>query len=270
MAKDASHSALTALGLYGQHSGAPREPFARVAHQHLSVVLAPNGFGTSRGAIIHDMRHIAVAGSSSNDAGHGWVEVMRWFSELGEGVDNYGCWFGAGAAGSGIWLRVGKSVNECDLHGAGKGEDSSIRKAWIASDAVDHGVVAQDAVRALRSPMGDDNSSQIISAPRALWRAGWQRETVTYYAGALGFDTLHCNRRTWGGLTEMIALHPACMRGTLPLGGCARGELGLRAGWMHSMQCTCDEPDLVSLNDTALLPALNCRGVARTGVAVPT
>ena len=253
-----------------------------------SLVLAPNGQGSSRGAIIVEERPVGgVGGLPSHQRDGKWLEVIRWYSPLAEGVDNYGCWFGAGAVGSGIWLPVGRTASECDIHGHGKGENSNIRKAWVRNTSVEHGPAARAAIHNLHKPLGMNSSSPWMQTiPAGLWRYGWRRETVPYYAAALGYDTIQCTN-SWNQLTELVALHDSCMHGEIPLGGCAASGLDLRTGWTHSMQCRCEEPDMATVaNSVAFrkayewfkaghttaaiywgqvstsLPALNCRGVA--------
>ena len=234
----------------------------------VSVVLTPNGVGYSSGAIIVADARPAGTGPVARDKT--WVEGIRFHSVIAEGVDGYGCWFGAHSVGSGIWLNVGRTVVDCaGIHGQGLGDSGSLRAQWQANTSVDHGPAAHAALNALRRPLGvNDNvtsragSSWVGTFPAALWRRGWRRETAPFYARALGYDTIQC-AHSWSQLTEIVAVHPSCMHRGHPIGGCAPSRLGLRIGWTQSKPCVCDEPDLSTLSDVMQVPSLNCRGVAR-------
>jgi hypothetical protein len=249
---------------------------ATLNHQaQFDLTLVPNDVGTSRGAIVvrRTQWNGAFIAHDIDITKAAWVEVIRWHSRLGEGIDGFGCWFqcwfGAGAIGSGIWLYTGRTAIECMAHGATlrkKGERSAMHTAWTRNEVVDHGEAANEATSKLLQPLG---RSAVLSASirgtdaAALFNLDYQRETVPYYAQALGYETVQCPHG-WNGLTELVALHAVCMNGSRPLLGCAPEGLDLRSGWAHQKPCTCHEPALANLTSLTQVPPQNCRGVARS------
>ena len=251
------------------------------------VALLANDVGTSRGAIMTLHGHGAKptdGRAKKNDRdlpkGHtnpgSWVEVIRYHSRMGEGVDNYGCWFGAGAIGSGIWLHTGLTRTECIWHSHSlhnKGEYSPSHYEW--KEAMTRGklgstfnvTAANEARWRLLGPLGHSASlpQSLQAAKPDLFHYNYSRESQPYYAAALGLDSLKCIT-AWNGLDELVMLNAHCMNGTHPLLGCAPAGLDLRSGWAHDKTCICDEPPIERVTSLKQIPPQNCRGVARSDV----
>ena len=221
-----------------------------------SVVLSGNGQGTSRAAMVSNgFAPTQIA------ADHTWLEVHRMFSAWREGVDGYGCWFGGGAVGSGMWLNVGRTRVDCV-----KSFTTSARQEWQARKGLSAEARAhvQSQLVQLSRPvemtwMDPHNTGEII-----------RTDDLSIFAAALGYNTTQCaNAWGWPRLSELVLVNAACMDGTEPIRGCPPADVELRVGHDQAGRCTCLEPAWYNRSLPARhishhqVPALNCDGVGR-------